>query len=487
MAARPKPALVVHADWSVDAAKRWMVAARLVGGRYIVGVPRPVGDTATLLDRLSAEAKGGRVFFGFDFPLGLPRAYAAKAGIEHMLEWLPRAGSGAWKRFYDVAARPGEIALARPFYPNRSAGDPRPALAHLIARLGLSGREEILRHCDRGPPAAAPIFWTVGGNQVGKAALAGWRAVIAPALRDRREDLGVWPFDGALGELLSTRRVVLAETYPGEIYGHLGLVFARHAAGGGKRTQRGRRGVAGALLGWVLRAGVRLDPELAHAIADGFGPAPAGEDPFDATVGVLGMLNVVLGLRASGEPDAPAIRTVEGWILGRDAGKGLGIGRAPRGASGFSLHPQLAADTHEVARLDLCRVLLAKDSSFPWLILVPERAGVREVHELGAADRARLLAEIARATETLGALFAPDKLNLAALGNAVPQLHVHCIARYRTDRAWPRPIWGTGPAAPYAPVRLAEILARLRAAFSPASRPGASAMRSSRAAKGVRT
>ncbi|MBM3541790.1 MAG: HIT family protein [Alphaproteobacteria bacterium] len=151
-------------------------------------------------------------------------------------------------------------------------------------------------------------------------------------------------------------------------------------------------------------------------------------------------------------------------------------------ARGFALHPQLAADTHEVGHLDLCRVLLAKDSSFPWLILVPERDGVREIHELSDTDQSTLLSEVTRATAALGALFAPDKLNVAALGNAVPQLHVHVVARYRTDRAWPRPIWGTGPAAPYEEGRLASVLARLRAALVSGRAP----VRSSRRGTGGR-
>jgi diadenosine tetraphosphate (Ap4A) HIT family hydrolase len=127
-------------------------------------------------------------------------------------------------------------------------------------------------------------------------------------------------------------------------------------------------------------------------------------------------------------------------------------------------------------------VLLAKDSSFPWLILVPERDGVREIHELSDKDQSTLLSEITRATAALGALFAPDKLNVAALGNAVAQLHVHVVARYRTDRAWPRPIWGTGPAAPYEEERLASMLARLRAALVSGRAP----VRSSRRGTGGR-
>lgn len=129
----------------------------------------------------------------------------------------------------------------------------------------------------------------------------------------------------------------------------------------------------------------------------------------------------------------------------------------------FALHPTLARDTVEVARLPLCRVLLMKDSRFPWLILVPERESVREIHELSAADRAALIEEIARTGEVLMRLFRPDKLNVGALGNVVPQLHVHVVARFSTDPAWPGPVWGSGLAVSYADDQLEALRARLAA------------------------
>ena len=467
------PHLVAHADWSVDARKRWMVVARLgADGRYTADVPCLVGDPGDLIDRLLAEAgPKGRVFFGFDFPVGLPRAYAAKAGITNMVDALAGFGRGPWRDFYNVAAKPEEIGLNRPFYPDRTPSGQHFSYGQLLAGLGLSSRDELMRHCDRGPPAAAPIFWTVGGNQVGKAALAGWRDLVAPVLRDRRGDVGLWPFDGSLADLLAARRVVLAETYPGEIYSHLGLRFGRRAGTGnsGKRVQADRVANAAVLLGWARKAGVRVSAGLRREIMDGFGKAPAGEDPFDATVGVFGMLNIVLGRRETGEPDAPAIRSVEGWILGRSAQRTLGAGRAVSSSAGFDLHPQLAADTVEVCRLKLCRILLSRDSSFPWLVLVPQRAGVREIHELSARDRALLSDEIDFTSRVMATLFAPDKMNVAALGNMVPQLHVHVVARYRTDRAWPKPIWGSGPAEPYAAARMEGLRKRLRAAFEAGS------------------
>jgi diadenosine tetraphosphate (Ap4A) HIT family hydrolase len=129
----------------------------------------------------------------------------------------------------------------------------------------------------------------------------------------------------------------------------------------------------------------------------------------------------------------------------------------------FTLHPTLASDTVEVARLPLCRALLMNDRRFPWLILVPEREGAREIHELSPADRAALVEEIALASEALERLFQPDKLNVGALGNIVPQLHIHLVARTAGDPAWPGPVWGSGAAVPYSEGELAEVRARLAA------------------------
>jgi diadenosine tetraphosphate (Ap4A) HIT family hydrolase len=131
----------------------------------------------------------------------------------------------------------------------------------------------------------------------------------------------------------------------------------------------------------------------------------------------------------------------------------------------FDLHPTLARDTVEVVRLPLCRVLLMKDRRFPWLILVPEREPAREIHELNPADRAALVEEIARAGEVLTRLFRPDKLNVGALGNLVPQLHVHVVARFAADPAWPGPVWGSGEALPYLEGELEKLRDRLAAAF----------------------
>lgn len=115
----------------------------------------------------------------------------------------------------------------------------------------------------------------------------------------------------------------------------------------------------------------------------------------------------------------------------------------------FELHPQLAKDCADLGRLTLCRLLLMEDANYPWFILVPERESVRELHELADVDRRRLWDESALLSRALYKGLGAHKLNIAALGNQVPQLHVHHIVRYTHDAAWPNPIWGRLPAKPY--------------------------------------
>jgi diadenosine tetraphosphate (Ap4A) HIT family hydrolase len=130
----------------------------------------------------------------------------------------------------------------------------------------------------------------------------------------------------------------------------------------------------------------------------------------------------------------------------------------------FTLNERLAADTVFVADWSLSRVLLMNDARYPWLILVPRRAGVTELFELSVQDRALLTEETARASEHLKALSKAAKINIGALGNLVPQLHVHVVARNPGDAAWPGPVWGKGEAAPYATEARDALLAKLRSA-----------------------
>src|SRR5438128_1975816 len=122
----------------------------------------------------------------------------------------------------------------------------------------------------------------------------------------------------------------------------------------------------------------------------------------------------------------------------------------------FTLHPQLAADTVAVGDLMLSRVLLIDNARFPWIVLVPRRPDVREIIDLEEREQAVLFREIATASRLIQSLFQPDKLNVAAIGNMVPQLHVHVVARFTVDDAWPKPVFGFAPPIPYAPDVLAQ-------------------------------
>ena len=126
------------------------------------------------------------------------------------------------------------------------------------------------------------------------------------------------------------------------------------------------------------------------------------------------------------------------------------------------LHSQLQKDCLLVGRFPLCRLLLMHDANYPWFILVPDREGICEIFQLGEEDQIQLLRESSLLSAALVERFHADKLNIAALGNVVPQLHIHHVVRYRDDPAWPAPVWGRVPARPYTPEGLSAVLATLR-------------------------
>jgi hypothetical protein len=313
------PQVVAHADWGSVPRKRWMcVAPRTVDGNYRVSAPEQLGELPTLLPRLCERAGGGSVLMGFDFPIGLPAAYAKRAGIERFKDVLPEFGNGRWSRFYRVAESAEEISLERPFYPMHTTGGKR--RSHLVQALGVGSFPDLLRECERENDtrgAASPLFWTLGGKQVGKAALIGWEHVLAPALRDPDLDVRLWPFDGGLQELIAPGRIVITETYPAEACLHLGMTPP--GSGWSKTSQDGRLAQREAMMDWVSERPVELERDLTALIAEGFGPSRHAEDPFDALIGLLSMLEVVLGHRAEGSPDRDEVRRVEGWILGQQA------------------------------------------------------------------------------------------------------------------------------------------------------------------------
>jgi hypothetical protein len=308
--------LVAHADWSADPRKRWVCVARRGaprrggGAAWRAEAPRPVGDPAALLAALLAE--GVPVALGLDLPLGLPRAYGARRHEAGFPEFL--CGVAARPEFFAVSATLETVCAERPFYPARGVkGMTRAAHA---AALGLGSAAALSRWCDRATaerPAGAPVFWTLGANQSGRAAIAAWRDWLAPALA-AGAPLRLWPFEGGLHALLAPGVAVLAEVYPAEALRHCGLRLE-----GSKRRQAARRALAPALRAAMAERRVMPSAALAAAVADGFGSDAAGEDRFDSVIGLLGLIGVLDGAKPDFVPDDPWVRRWEGWVLGQTA------------------------------------------------------------------------------------------------------------------------------------------------------------------------
>jgi hypothetical protein len=308
-----KPKLVYHADWGSKDSKRWCAKATLGSdGRYTASGPRPVGDPSLVLKNLKAEAgEQAIVFAGFDFPIGIPAYYAKRSGIASFRGLLAQLGNGDWKSFYSVCDSPQEISVFRPFFPNRSKKGCLPR--HLFAAHGVTTVELLLRRCEKGGNGrkqACSLFWTLGGKQVGKAAIIGWRDILVPSIQEH--SVRLWPFDGELTILFGRGNVVVAETYPAECYGWFPGDPLRSKKDIESRGEFGSR-----MLSWANAKAVSIEQNLHGAIKAGF--PNGGDDAFDAVVGLFGMLQVCIGQRESGEPSEPMIHEIEGWILGRES------------------------------------------------------------------------------------------------------------------------------------------------------------------------
>lgn len=317
--------LIAHADWSVDPKKRWVAVGRPDTKGWVLSAPQLVGAVDGFLDWLLQQADGAAVALGVDLPIGVPRAYAATRVETDFPTFLRRTME--WRGFYQVCASLAEVSPERPFYPTRGIKGMTRA-SHAMA-LGLPPiGASLSRACDRATPerpAGAPVFWTLGANQSGKAAAAAWRDMLAPALLAGRP-IRLWPFEGPFRALLAPGHIAIAETYPAEAMRHLSIRLT-----GSKRRQGDRAGVAVALLAAMDRLGVTPTAEMAGTIRDGFGADPAGEDRFDCTLGVLCVLNVLAGHRPDTAPDDRWLTTWEGWVLGQTAlPSGNGTVPAPR-------------------------------------------------------------------------------------------------------------------------------------------------------------
>ena len=294
----------------MEARKRWVTIARRQGALWQASAPRLVGDPAALAAGLIAER--GPAALGLDLPLGVPRGFAESRQEADFPGFL--AGLTQNLDFFTVSPSLETVSPARPFYPARGIkGMTR--LAHAAA-LGLADASGLSRLCDRATaerPAGAPVFWTLGANQSGKAAISAWRDWLAPALA-AGAPLRLWPFAGGLHDLLCPGQLALAEVYPAESLRHLGLKLA-----GSKRAEMPRRALAHALRDAMAVLHVTPDAALAEAITSGFGTDAAGEDRFDSLIGLLGLIGVVDGKRPDFIPEDPMIRSWEGWVLGQTA------------------------------------------------------------------------------------------------------------------------------------------------------------------------
>jgi len=286
--ATQRPAEVWAIDWGADAKKRQRCRAVLRGGRYSVEAPSPVS-----VEELRALPDG--VLVGFDCPLGVTDVYAAAAGLTGFRAALREFGRGRFERFFEVCGSADEVDVTRPFFPRGSKAT-RDLHDKALGRSVARG----LRRCDVAT-GGADLFWTLGPKQVGRSAITVWRDILGPQL----DAIALWPFDGPLSSLLSRKRAVVAELYPGH-FQRFWLGMPHHS----KRKQDDRKAMGAALLAKVT--GVDL-AAVRGALLDGFGAQPDGEDPFDATLGCLGLLDALA--HGIPEPD-DAFRLNEGWILG---------------------------------------------------------------------------------------------------------------------------------------------------------------------------
>lgn len=306
---RKLPQIVAAADWSTDEKKRWMVRAERVDSTaYVVYPPEPVGDHRSLITRLQGQLSNNEsLLIGFDFPIGLPLAYAKQTGVSTFREALAQFGSEPWEKFYEISDSP---SLRQPFFP-RPTQQKGQYKSQLAQALGCDSLSSLLRRCDvktKSRKAAECLFFTLGGAQVGAGAIVGWREVIQPAL----EQVRLWPFDGDLSLLLATPGVTVAEIYPAEAYSHLGVKIGS-GTGRTKTSRDDRREVAQHWVAEYSTGPIRLSAAAQSWVQWGF----LAEDDFDAMAGLLSMLQVVCGLRSGDAPGGDDVRSIEGWILGQ--------------------------------------------------------------------------------------------------------------------------------------------------------------------------
>jgi len=307
----PLPDIVAAVDWSTDAPGRQLVVARRNASAYCIErSPCAVPDPRCVFKQIrevAAESQG-TAFVGFDFPIGLPRAWAKTAGVQTFRGGLDKFGGAGWEKFFEVTNTP---SLKQPFGPASFTAD-RLSRIMLAQALGFRHELDLFRRCDHKTDRrqrAEAMFYTTFARQVGRSVCQAWPELIQPL----RDQIRMWPFDGSLGDLLETRGEVIAEIYPAEAVAQLGLQIGP----GTKRSKTrktDRQQVAAPLRAHLEAYGVLLSDEIAAALAEGF----ECDDAFDAFVGLIAMIRVLRGHEPPDPPHDDAVLAVEGWMLGRD-------------------------------------------------------------------------------------------------------------------------------------------------------------------------
>jgi hypothetical protein len=282
------PIAIYYADWGSSPKKRWLARAVLERGHYVAHPPAPVGEHKALVQRIRAEIAGDAALVGFDFPIGIPGSYARLIGVTQFKFFCSASAavSGRSSSMHADIHRKSLHHVPSTHRGPNARSTPTSSLDWVRPRsMTFEGRARGHMTAEK---AACPLFWTLGANQVGKAAISGWWDVLIPALRGNSRPL-LWPFDGSLDDLLKPGNLIIAETYPAE---YCGWLFHEAINGKGKLEVRKRAGSD--KLQWADDAEVLLDSDLKDMIALGF----PNDDAFDATVGLFGMLEVVLGMEA---------------------------------------------------------------------------------------------------------------------------------------------------------------------------------------------
>lgn len=299
---------LLHADWSLSPSKRWYAEARHREGLWQIRDPVRIDNIHVWRDEVLLLPSQGATLAGFDFPIGVPKSWAVQTDVTSFRSWLDVLESSRWQAFFDTAGTREEISLTRPFYPRHARKGMKQS--DLTQALNVESFDALRRACERDMSGRkpCPLFWTLGANQVGKAAQTGWQDVVRPAVA---EGAALWPFDGELTTLAQTRHCILCETWPTLA---ARLMGAELSARQSKRRQTDRVVACRRLMNTKLP--VEWQTLAKASLLSGFGERAAGEDAFDALLGLLMMVAVVEGQLPVSSTLLSEARDVEGWILG---------------------------------------------------------------------------------------------------------------------------------------------------------------------------